>query len=48
MVSMGERAEIGPFIYQAIETRWPMTLEGRTAKDRFFLIRVSITNSSGG
>lgn len=42
---MGEKAEIGPFLYQAIETRWPMSLEGRTAKDRFFIIHVSVLNS---
>ncbi|HEY3837922.1 MAG TPA: DUF4352 domain-containing protein [Bryobacteraceae bacterium] len=44
-VGLGEKAEIGPFVYQAIETRWPMTLEGRTAKDRFFIIHVTIFNS---
>ena len=38
---MGEEAVVGPFIYQAIETRWPMTLGGRTAKDRFFIIPAS-------
>jgi hypothetical protein len=41
---MGEKAEIGPFVYEAIDTRWPMTLEGRTAKERFFIIHVSIVN----
>ena len=45
IAQMGEKAEIGPFIYQAIETRWPMTLQGRTAKERFFVVRVSATNS---
>jgi hypothetical protein len=42
---MGEKAEIGAFTYQAIETRWPMTLEGRSAKDRFFLVRISVINT---
>lgn len=42
---MGEKAEIGTFIYRAIETRWPMTLEGRVAKDRFFIVHVTIVNS---
>ena len=47
MVQMGEKAEIGPFIYEAIETRWPMTLEGRSPKERFLIIRVSVLNSGG-
>jgi hypothetical protein len=42
---MGEKAEIGPFVYTAIETRWPMTLEGRTPKDRFFIVHVTVVNS---
>lgn len=45
-VSLGEKAEIGPFIYQAFETRWPMTLGGRSPKERFFVIRVSVFNSA--
>jgi len=45
-VSLGEKAAIGPFVYQAIETRWPMTIGGRTPKDRFFVIRVSVFNGS--
>lgn len=44
-VQMGEKAEIGTFIYRAIETRWPMTLEGRVAKDRFFIVHVTVVNS---
>jgi hypothetical protein len=46
MAQMGEKAEIGPFIYQTIETRWPMSLAGRSAKDRFFIIRLTAVNSS--
>ena len=45
IVPLGEKAEIGPFIYQAYETRWLHTLGDRTAKDRFFIIRVSVVNS---
>ena len=44
---MGDKAEIGPFTYEAIETRWPMSLEGRSAKDRFLIVHISIFNSSG-
>jgi hypothetical protein len=42
---MGEKAEIGSFIYRAIETHWPMTHAGRTPKDRFFVVSVTILNS---
>jgi len=45
-VSIGEQALIGPFIYQAFDTRWPLSLGDRTPKDRFFTIRISIRNSS--
>ena len=45
---MGEKAEIGPFVYQAIETHWPMSLEGRNAKERFLIIRVTVLNSGAG
>jgi len=47
VVSLGEKAEIGGFVYQAIDTRWPMTLGDRTPKERFFVIRISIRNSGG-
>src|SRR5262249_23510685 len=45
-VGLGEKAEIGPFTYQGIEIRWPMSLAGRTAKDRFFIVRLSIGNAA--
>ena len=45
--TLGEKAEIGNYTYQAIETRWPMTLEGRTPKERFFLVRMSVLNKGG-
>jgi hypothetical protein len=44
-VQLGEKAEIGPFIYRAFETQWPIALGDRNAKDRFFTIRLSILNS---
>jgi hypothetical protein len=46
MVAMGEKAEIGSFSYQAMETRWPMSLAGRPAKDRFLIVRVNIANTA--
>jgi hypothetical protein len=46
-VGMGEKAEIGPLSYHAMETRWPMTLEGRTPKERFFIVNISVLNSGG-
>jgi hypothetical protein len=44
-VEMGEKAVIGPFIYQAFETQWPISLNDRNPKERFFIIRLSILNS---
>jgi hypothetical protein len=44
-VQLGEKAEIGPFVYQAIETHWPVSLGDRNAKDRFFTIQMNIVNS---
>ena len=41
---MGEIAQIGPFVYQAFETHWLISLGDRTPKDRFFTIRLSIKN----
>lgn len=46
-VSIGEKAEIGSFVYQAIDTSWPMTLADRTPRERFFIIRMTITNTGG-
>ncbi len=46
-VSIGEKAEMGSFIYTASETRWAMSLGGRSAKDRFFIVNISIMNTSG-
>jgi len=47
VVSLGEKAEIGGLVYQAIDTHWPMTLGERTPKERFFVIRISIRNAGG-
>ena len=44
-VQLGEKAVIGPFIYVASETQWPLSLGSRTPKDRFFLIKLSISNA---
>jgi hypothetical protein len=44
-VQMGEKAVIGPFIYQAFETSWPISLNDRNPKERFFIIRLSILNA---
>lgn len=48
---MGEKVVLGSLIYNAFETRW-LTQFGeeptpRLPQNRFFLIRVNITNSSG-
>lgn len=45
-VPIGEKAIIGPFVYQAYDTRWPLAIGDRTPKDRFFTVRLSIRNSS--
>jgi hypothetical protein len=46
---MGERVQAGPLIYTVLESEWKSQLDGngRTPKNRFLFIRVSITNSSG-
>jgi hypothetical protein len=47
VVGLGEKAEIGPFVYQAFDTHWPMTLAGRNPTDRFFIVRVAVLNTGG-
>ena len=46
---MGERVQIGPLVYQVLESDWRSELGGggRTPKDRYLFAKVSITNSSG-
>jgi hypothetical protein len=47
VVELGAKAEIGPFIYQAFDTHWPMEIGDRLPRDRFFTVRVSALNSGG-
>jgi hypothetical protein len=46
---LGERVQLGQFIYTVFDTQWmPQLGEGATARipqHRFFLVRVSITNA---
>jgi hypothetical protein len=44
----GERVQVGPVIYQVLESDWRNELGpgGRAPKDRFLFVRLSITNSS--
>src|SRR5258707_10849800 len=48
--SMGQRVEIGPITYTAMETTWETKLgEGATAKvpqNRFLVIKLSVTNGA--
>lgn len=48
---MGERVEIGPFVYVVVESAWRSDLgEGfqtRAPKNRFLMLTVSVTNSGG-
>lgn len=49
--SMGERVRVGHLVYAAFDTQWlPQIGSGLTARvpqNRFFLVRVSITNAGG-
>jgi len=46
---MGERVQVGPLVYQILDSSWRNELGsgGRTPKDRYLFVRMSITNSSG-
>ena len=46
---MGERVQVGPLVYQVLESDWRSELGsgGRTPKDRYLFVKMSITNSSG-
>jgi len=46
---MGERVQLGPLVYQVLESDWRNELgaDGRSPKDRYLFVKVSITNSSG-
>ena len=45
---MGERVQVGPLVYQILESDWRNELGtgGRSPKDRYLFVRVSITNGS--
>lgn len=47
-VEMGEKAEIGPFLYQAYDTAWPMSLGERVPKDHFLIVKLTVVNSGAG
>jgi hypothetical protein len=43
---MGEKVQIGPMVYQVLESEWRTELGsgGRTPRDRYLFLRMSITN----
>jgi hypothetical protein len=46
---MGDRVQIGPAIYNVLESEWKAALTegGRAPQHRFLFLRVSVTNSGG-
>ena len=46
---MGERVQVGPMVYQVLESDWRNELGagGKAPKDRYLFIKVTIANSSG-
>src|SRR4051794_21148532 len=46
---MGERVQVGPLIYQVLESQWRSELGtgGRAPKERYLFMKVSITNKGG-
>ena len=46
---MGERVQVGPLVYQVLESDWRSELGpgGKAPKNRFLFVKVSITNSTG-
>lgn len=48
---MGEKMQVGPLIYSAMETQWKAQLGDmrnmRVPKQRFLLIKMTVTNSGG-
>jgi hypothetical protein len=46
---MGEKVQTGALVYQVLQAEWRNELGsgGRTPKDRYLFIRLSVTNSSG-
>lgn len=49
---LGERVEVGPLVFIALETQWSTQLGSmptvRTPKNQFLAVRISITNQGGG
>jgi hypothetical protein len=45
---MGERVQAGPLAYTVLEAGWRPDLQGKAPQHRFLLVRLSITNTSGG
>jgi hypothetical protein len=52
IVQMGERAEVGRYVYTVLEARWKEKLEfedaERLPRSRFLLLRLSVTNGGAG
>lgn len=46
---MGEKVQMGPVVYQVLESEWRNELGsgGRTPKDRYLFVRLSIANGAG-
>lgn len=46
---MGERVQVGPIIYNVLESEWKpaLTEGGRAPKNRFLFLRLTMTNSGG-
>src|SRR5262245_17029876 len=46
---LGERVQIGPAIYNVLESEWKTALTegGRAPQNRFLFIKISVTNSGG-
>jgi Domain of unknown function (DUF4352) len=48
---MGQQMQVGPLIYNVLETKWVSQLgdmlRQRVPKQRFLLVRISVTNSGG-
>ena len=47
---MGEKVQVGPLIYQVLQSDWRSELGsgGRTPRNRYMFVKLSITNTSGG
>lgn len=46
---MGEKVQVGPLVYQVLESNWRTELGGggRTPRDRYLFVKVNITNTAG-